>query len=75
MLVMDVRDETYRFNTQNDYLIGNSRQYNDSAINIFKDTVTIFKFLRISELSSNRRFRRDQAQNVNFLSLANNYWV
>ena len=31
--------------------------------------------VRISELSSNRRFRRDKAQNVNFLSLANNYWV
>ena len=33
----------------------------------FKDTVTIFKFLWISELFSNRRFRRDKAQNVNSL--------
>ena len=40
-----------------------------------KDTVTIFKFSCISELFSNRRFRRDKAQDVNFLSLANNYWV
>ena len=40
-----------------------------------KDTVTIFKFLWISELFLNQRFRRDKAQNVNSLSLASNHWV
>ena len=41
----------------------------------FKDTVTILKFLSINELFSNRRFHRNNAQNVYSLQLANNYWV
>ena len=40
-----------------------------------KDTVTVFKFLWISDFFSNRRFLRDKAQNINSFSLTNNCWV
>ena len=41
----------------------------------FKDTVTILKFLWIFELFSNRRFCRDNAQDINSICLVHNYWV
>ena len=42
---------------------------------LVKDTVTIFKFLLISNFFSNRWFRWDNANCVSSLSLTNNCWV